>query len=299
MLLASPAGTVLDGRLFRPIPLLGEGPIAPGQRLPSWLLNLVRRQWNRRPEADVVFSRLGSAVVLARAQVQEAEVPQVLVTLVNVTGQPEDRGDHDSRERSLAAERRHLARELHDVVAQRLATAVVHMECDLREGQSNAQRIEFYRDELRTILSAVRAVHQELRLTPVDARGLVAGLRQQVVPQLHRARCEARLVSRNWPATLAPDSAYHVLRLVQEATANVVRHAQASRAVIRLDGEAGCGLVAVTDNGVGFRKDWKGEPRSGGLSGMQERARLVGGRLGVLSSPGLGTTVSVVVPAHA
>jgi signal transduction histidine kinase len=87
--------------------------------------------------------------------------------------------------------------------------------------------------------------------------------------------------------------------MVQESAANVIRHAQATRTVIRLDGDDDSALVSVTDNGVGFRPDDNRRLALGsGLNGMRERASLIGGDLRILSAPGLGTTVSVVVPLH-
>jgi signal transduction histidine kinase len=88
-----------------------------------------------------------------------------------------------------------------------------------------------------------------------------------------------------------------LLRVGQEALANVRQHAQARHVQVRLQyGERQVGLE-VTDDGVGFDP---GPPGGGyGLPGMRARAEEAGGRLEVRSSPGCGTTVSVVVPVDA
>ncbi len=270
-----------------------------GLRLPAPLVRLVLRQWSRRPEADAIFLKLGGRILLARAQARGVDPPEVLVTLLDVTraSARAERQERVKRNRALASERRALARELHDVVAQRLATLIVHFECDIRDGIVEHDRTVSYRNELREILAAVRSVHQELRWTPADSRALVDGIRQYAIPRLKQARCRARVVTRGWPKTLSPDHAFHVLRFVQEAVANVARHAQASRAVIRMEGEPRCAMVSITDNGVGFDVESRSASRSdAGLAGMRERAEIIGGSLNLVSTPGLGTTVGLVVP---
>jgi len=299
IIVASPSGHVLFRRNAGLATTAWEGLIAPGSgELASLLLKLVRTQWSRRPEADAIFLRVGPQILLARAQAQQAEQQQVVITLLDVTrvGRP----DNPIRtEDELATERRRLARELHDVVGQRLATLIVNLDCDLRESRASIDQTRAYRDELRGILASVRNVHHDLRWVPGDAEGLIEAVRRQVVPTLKRGHCRVRLVTREWPSAFPAENSLHVLRMVQESTANVIRHARASRTVIRLEGDADSALVSVTDNGVGF------EPRMApasfattGLSGMRERASLIGGHLRVLSTPGFGTTVSLVVPLN-
>jgi signal transduction histidine kinase len=300
VIVASPTGQVLfrTGSGIRDAVWRQLMPGPDSRTLNPALARLVRTQWMRRPEADAVFMRLGSRVLLARAQAQAAEQAQVVVTLVDVSRALESAA-LPLPEGQLAAERRRLARELHDQVGQRLATLIVNLDCDLRESKADLNLTRLYRDELRAILVSVRSAHQDLRWTPAAAGGLVGAVRRQVVPGLERARCGVRLTSRRWPARFPPSDALHILRMVQESAANVIRHAQATRTVIRLDGDDDSALVSVTDNGVGFRPDDARRLVWGdGLSGMRERASLIGGDLRVLSAPGLGTTVSLVVPLH-
>jgi signal transduction histidine kinase len=88
-----------------------------------------------------------------------------------------------------------------------------------------------------------------------------------------------------------------LLRVGQEALANVRQHAQARQVQVRLEYGAGQVSLEITDDGVGFDP---GQPGGGyGLPGMRARADEAGGRLDVRSSAGCGTTVSVVVPVDA
>jgi len=298
VLLVAPSGELVQHEAATGAPP-GVVTAREGLKLPAPVVRLVRRQWSRRPEPDAIFLKLGGRILLARAQARDVVPPQVLVTLLDVTRARAraERQERVKRTKALASERRALARELHDVVAQRLATLIVHFECDLRDGIVERDRTAAYRNELREILAAVRSVHQELRWTPADSRMLVDGIRQYAITRLERARCRARVVSRGWPKTLSADHAFHVLRFVQEAVANVVRHAQASHAVIRLEGEPRCAMVSITDDGVGFDIEGRSASTSDtGLAGMQERAEIIGGTLNLVSTPGLGTTVSLVVP---
>jgi two-component system sensor histidine kinase UhpB len=82
--------------------------------------------------------------------------------------------------------------------------------------------------------------------------------------------------------------------LTSELVANVVRHARTGCARLELGVLGGCVVLAVGDRGVGFDA---GKAAGGGLTGMRERALLVGATLGVVSAPGGGTTVTLSLPA--
>jgi two-component system sensor histidine kinase DegS len=84
-------------------------------------------------------------------------------------------------------------------------------------------------------------------------------------------------------------------RIIQEATTNALRHAEATRLEIRLDRDENGLIVTVRDDGKGFNAD---ATRSGGmgLHGMRERAELVGGTLEVIAVAGAGTTIVAKLP---
>jgi signal transduction histidine kinase len=91
-----------------------------------------------------------------------------------------------------------------------------------------------------------------------------------------------------------------VLRVMQEALANVQKHARAARVTIRLDREAEWLTLAIVDDGCGLAPAGQGNPSDGtgtGLGSMRERAELLGGTLDVTSRPGSGTEVLLRVPA--
>ena len=139
-----------------------------------------------------------------------------------------------------------------------------------------------------------------LRPTILDDLGLEAALRSHL--ERSHARAELALDTEiSLPQKrLDPAVETACFRIVQEAMTNVVRHAAASRLAVALgvvDGEL---VLSVRDDGHGFdpaaaaRRAARGE--SAGLSGMEERAQLAGGRLEIHTAPGRGTEVRAVFP---
>ena len=142
----------------------------------------------------------------------------------------------------------------------------------------------------------------DLRAAPLQERTLPAALQDLVATcareQGLRADFGARNVGGRLPAALEAG----LYRIAQEALNNVAKHAAATSARVTLEREDDLLVLAIEDDGIGF--DPNAPPpdrRKGGfgLIGMQERARLLGGRLEVNSSPGDGTRIVVEVPAPA
>ena len=93
------------------------------------------------------------------------------------------------------------------------------------------------------------------------------------------------------------DAEINLYRIVQEGVNNILKHSQATRANVAVKREARILLVTVTDNGKGFNSEGSAEPdlyRQGfGLTGILERARMLGGKPSIHSTPGKGTTISL------
>jgi signal transduction histidine kinase len=85
-------------------------------------------------------------------------------------------------------------------------------------------------------------------------------------------------------------------RIVQEALTNVARHARVDHVEVRISADEESLSIRITDTGVGFEPDSLSVRATGGLSGMRERAILLGGRLQVESSPGRGTSLTAELP---
>ena len=114
-------------------------------------------------------------------------------------------------------------------------------------------------------------------------------LNRQMAPE----RALELVVDERFPASISGPASLEVARIVQEALANVRRHSEAHRATVTLGTAGGEVLVEVEDDGRGFEPE---EPVGMGLTGMRERASVLGGELEVEGERGAGTRVLLRVP---
>lgn len=94
---------------------------------------------------------------------------------------------------------------------------------------------------------------------------------------------------------LSPDIEQCIYRIAQEAIQNAVHHASAKSLIVNLSFTNGRTTLVVSDDGIGFALDKKEQANHFGLSGMEERAKFIGGELAIDTSPGCGTTVKLTV----
>lgn len=212
----------------------------------------------------------------------------------------------DSRELALAEERARLARELHDAMSQSLFSLQLSAETAGRLLRSDPDRAA---GELATvgqlatqIVTELRSVVEGLRPADLDRDGLAAVLRSQLAIAGRAHGVDVELDVGETPE-IEPDDEHQVLRVVQEAVTNALRHAGAGRITVALgagdDGSGGSGglLARVTDDGKGFDPSARVlRARRLGLTSMQDRAEALGGTLTIDSAPGAGTTVTLRVP---
>jgi signal transduction histidine kinase len=195
------------------------------------------------------------------------------------------------RRAAILDERRRLARDLHDGLAQELA----YIKMESRrvaaaepEGRAAAlaQVADHALDEMRVALAGLR------RHAPDTFEVEVSEVAEQLA-----GRAGARLwLNLDQAADIDPEHQDPLLRIVREAVTNGVNHGRASEVWIELSGEE-CLRLRVRDNGTGFSpKDADPDHDGQGLIGMRERVRALGGELHVRSRPGSGTEVEVVFP---
>jgi signal transduction histidine kinase len=207
-----------------------------------------------------------------------------------------------SRELSIVEERNRLARELHDSVTQKLfgltltaEAAATVIDRDPAEAKAQLQRLQ---ELTRGAMEELRSLIFELRPPAAESEGLATALRKHVdvLQRVHGHVVELRVEGDAEPAGDGR-RAGEVLRIAQEALQNALRHADATRVDVRLDGHDGRLRLAVADDGVGFDPAEPGlRARRLGLTSMEERARALGGTLTIDSRPGAGTTVALEVP---
>jgi signal transduction histidine kinase len=203
-----------------------------------------------------------------------------------------------SRERLVAAreeERRRIRRDLHDGLGPVLSGVVFQLESARllveREPATAGARLQ---DASRTVQDAVadvrRLVH-DLRPPALDDLGLVGALRQ-LAGQLERGG-PAIAVADGGIGSLPAAAEVAAYRIVAEALTNTVRHAQATRADVRLCATDGALRVEVVDDGTGLAEDVQAGV---GLRSMRERALELGGRVEVACPPAGGTVVTALLP---
>jgi signal transduction histidine kinase len=204
-----------------------------------------------------------------------------------------------SRELSIAEERNRLARELHDSVTQKLFGVVLTAEAAAtlvdRDADSARAQLQRVQDLAKEAMEELRSLIFELRPAALETEGLAITLRKHVdaLRRVYRRDVGLRIAGK---AELPPGTEGEVFRIAQEALANALRHAGASRIDVELDARDGRLRLTVADDGVGFETQSAiVRSRRLGLTSMEERARAVGGTLDIASTPGGGTTVQLEV----
>jgi signal transduction histidine kinase len=192
-------------------------------------------------------------------------------------------------------ERREIGRELHDHVGQLLTGVKLLLESSRYRPLEDAGREEL-RELVNEVLARVRDLSMSLRPSMLDDLGLVPALVWHVERYSRQTGVEVDLrhsgLERRFP-TQVETAAF---RIVQEALTNVARHSGAARASAILTADARTLQLEVSDRGHGFDPAAATARASSGLSGMRERARLLGGRLEIESSLGGGTRIAADLP---
>jgi signal transduction histidine kinase len=197
------------------------------------------------------------------------------------------------------AERRRIARELHDEIGQSLTALRLSLEmCEQLPPEASAARLRDARRRVDELVGRVRELSLNLRPAMLDDLGLLPALlwhfdRYTAQTGIAVVFKHSGLEGRRFASELET-AAY---RITQEALTNVARHARVREATVRLWTQSGSLCVQIEDHGTGF--DPKAVLRAGhssGLSGMRERASLLGGRLVLDSIPGVGTHLTVEFP---
>ena len=213
--------------------------------------------------------------------------------------------DTESQRLALMQERQTIANELHDSLAQSLASLRIQVKMldETLQESGNAPA----RHEIAQIKRGMDNAHRELRelllhcRAPMDERGLMPAI-EEIVDRFRADTSIAVFLQKDCAElALPPDLEVQVLRIVQESLANVRKYSQARnvRVLLACDRD-GNHRVLVEDDGLGIVQR-EGESLPGehlGLSIMQERARLLGGILSVESEPGEGTRVLLNFSYH-
>ncbi|HID46219.1 MAG TPA: histidine kinase [Chromatiaceae bacterium] len=216
------------------------------------------------------------------------------------------RSDENAHRLSIYEERNALAHELHDSLAQTLAS--LHFQIRMMEDSlKQAQGCQMVSDDLQRIRNGVDEAHTELRellnsfRASMDGRDLSSALEKLVQRFSSETGIATYYQQECAQLKLSSSEEMQMLRIVQEALANTRKHARAHTVRVLLTCRSGRYILLVEDDGVGF----EGEAREGhpgehiGLSIMEERARRLGGELRIESEVGEGTRVELIYAPEA
>jgi signal transduction histidine kinase len=200
-------------------------------------------------------------------------------------------------------ERRRISRELHDVIAQTLTGINIRLATLKKEALISTNGLgRNIASTQRLVEKSVNIVHEfarELRPAVLDDLGLIPALHSFVKLFSKRTRIQVHLKVFAGVEQLDNNQRTILYRVAQEALTNVSRHAHASRVEVSIQKLAAGVCMKITDNGKSFEVERvlsaRGTKRLG-LLGMRERLEMVGGRFGIESVRGKGTTITAQLP---
>jgi two-component system, NarL family, sensor histidine kinase UhpB len=279
-------------RLFKPIPVIADG-----------LERLQRGDLAFRlpplpgSEANIIgsaFNRMAAALedkVRAERQARDAEA------------RLEERREMASlADQRVEEERRLIAHELHDEFGQSVtAIRSLALAIAARAGERDAaigDTARLISDEAARLYDAMHSLIPRLAPLSLDALGLSATLENLVRDWQRRHAAVTIDLEHKLPPDLGSSVALAVYRVVQEGLINALRHAQATRISISVDGTEERIRVSVADDGVGLPVDWA-RPGHFGLRGLTDRVTQLGGRFEVGSADPRGTRLAAEIPLRA
>jgi len=230
--------------------------------------------------------------IVGEAESRAETIDELRATQARLAAAERDRGVHEERER--------ISREIHDTLAQGFTSVVAlsrAAQAALARGDlaTAGERLALIEHTGSDNLAEARLIVAELTPGHLQSRTLGEALERlgEAVSSETGMRADVRVAGD--PVPLGGSAEVVILRTAQEALSNVRRHASAARVDLTLDYDDPHAVVlTVHDDGLGFEPD--GTRAGFGLDGVQARAAEVGGAVEVLSGPGAGTTLRLVVP---
>ncbi len=199
------------------------------------------------------------------------------------------------------AERRYIARELHDEVGQNLTGLKLTLEMSERLSNENAKPgIVEAQSIVGKLMGLVRELSLNLKPAMLDDLGLIPTLLWHLERFTTQTGVQVTFKHTGLNARFPRDVETSAYRIVQEALTNIARHSKTDEATVRLWSDNHTLGVQIEDHGVGFNADAVlNMVGSSGLKGMRERAELLGGQFTLETHPGRGTSLTAELPLGA
>ncbi len=286
-------------------------------------MDRVRQVFDQGISIRQEHSRQGRHYLRTLSPVKEADGSVMSVTVVSkeITDQKRLLADLESRNEALRQEqarrsllskrlidlleeeRRRIAGDLHDQVGQRLTSLKLNLEQVSSEilgpNASLCQKIDEAIQKAAHVLHDIKHISRQLRPPILDTFGLAQSL-VQLLTDLEKEGVKTHFFQKGVPVRFDPEKEMAFYRIAQEATQNILKHAQASVIHMNLVAEGKNVSLSVEDDGVGFNPGklnaFVGEKSPLGLLIMRERACQLGGELTVESASGRGTHILAEIP---
>jgi PAS domain S-box-containing protein len=198
------------------------------------------------------------------------------------------------------AERKRVAKELHDDISQRLALVVLELNSveQLLPASSKPveEKLRAARHHLETIALDIHRISHNLHPSALSHVGLASALRGLCREFSQRTGIAVDFTGDMTSAQVSPDVAIALYRVTQEGLANIVRHSGSREARVLLVEGQGSFQLTIADAGVGFDARLLPESRGLGFVSIRERARMIGADVSITSAARQGTTIELRVP---
>lgn len=200
-------------------------------------------------------------------------------------------------------ERERIARELHDSLGQNLLMIKNGLEHAIgadKNGGASAKDLAFFSEIAQASIDEVRTISSDLHPHQLRSLGLTMAIEaaMQKLNEVVDVPCTASVDSVD--GLFSKDEEIHVYRMIQEGVNNAVRHAEAQTIAVTVRRRDGAVVITIVDDGKGFDVEAQRANHNGrqglGLTGLAERARMLGGAFTVKSTPGQGTTLKLYIP---
>ncbi|MBU1427025.1 MAG: PAS domain-containing protein [Gammaproteobacteria bacterium] len=196
-------------------------------------------------------------------------------------------------------ERIAIAREIHDDMGSTLTAIkldIAWLGGRLGNNPLLAEKARSIEALVDKCTAAAGNISRSLRPSVLDTFGIVAAIEMEADEFEQRTRISCILESRDEGPAVPPDISIALFRILQEALANIIKHASASEVTVYIHNRKEGVVLTVQDNGRGLSEADRAKPRSFGLRGIRERVEYFGGDVRIDSLPGQGTKVSVFIP---
>ncbi len=255
---------------------------------------VVKRMQAKRREASL---RAEAAEYQAQAATLQAQASEA--ELLRIQAESERRQRQVQQEfsrqliRSQEGERTRIASELHDAFGQELVVIRNQLLQSMKSGRVEEHVLDAAQTA-STMLENVRRIARDLKPVQLERYGLTNALESMITRMDKSSKTRFTIEIDPLDDCIPHDDEINVFRIVQEGTNNIVRHAEATEATVRIVRSDDLLEMLIADNGRGF--DIDEAEHSFGLIGMQQRVALLGGTLAIESTTGAGSRIRMSIP---